>query len=204
MVFDAIQQVGNKGESRLTEWIRGNTRPWMKTLNKSSTSFANSCGHSEGWWRTFFRKCHAVGVLEQKLCNLAKSNQHYAIMAIYIVTWKGQKVISDDEPVMLLDSEDDVVRHKKNLGNKKNAEHCTKMRCAKGGRIIDRLRELMNDQDILNQRMIICIQEHTQIYLPNTLCSSKILTNSGLKEQSKILFGGISNFQRVKLIYLEI
>ena len=34
---------------KLTLWIRGNTRPWMKTLNKSSTSFANSCGHSEGW-----------------------------------------------------------------------------------------------------------------------------------------------------------
>jgi hypothetical protein len=28
--FNAIQQVGNKGESKLTEWIRGNTRPWMK------------------------------------------------------------------------------------------------------------------------------------------------------------------------------
>ena len=47
VVFDAIQQIGNKGESKLTEWTRGNTRPWMKTLNKSSTSFANCCGHSE-------------------------------------------------------------------------------------------------------------------------------------------------------------
>ena len=56
VVFDAIQKVGNKGESKLTEWIQGNTHPWMKTLTKSSTSFANSCGHSEGWWRTFFHK----------------------------------------------------------------------------------------------------------------------------------------------------
>lgn len=106
-------QIGNKGESKLTEWIRGNTCPLMKTLNKTSTSFANPCGHSEGWWRSFFHKCHAIGVLERKLCNLAKSNQHYAIMAIYTITWKGQKVISDDAPVMLLDSEDDVIRHRK-------------------------------------------------------------------------------------------
>lgn len=34
-------------------------------------------------------------------------------MAIYTITWKGQKVISDDAPVMLLDSEDDVIRHRK-------------------------------------------------------------------------------------------
>ena len=98
VAFDALQQIGSKGESKLTEWIRGNTRPWMKGFNKSSTAFANSCGRSEIWWRGFFRKCHAIGVLERKLCNLAKSNQHYAIMAIYTSTWKGQKVVSDNEP----------------------------------------------------------------------------------------------------------
>ena len=36
---------------------------------------------------------------------IAKSNQHYAIMAIYTVTWKGLKVNSVDEPVLILDSE---------------------------------------------------------------------------------------------------
>ena len=64
-------------------------------------------------WRSFFRKCHALGVLERKLCNLAKSNQHYAIMAVYAITWKGQTIINNEEPVMVLNSEDDVVRHKK-------------------------------------------------------------------------------------------
>ena len=46
-----LQQIGSKGESKLTEWIQGNTRPWMKGFNKSSTSFANSCGRSEIWWK---------------------------------------------------------------------------------------------------------------------------------------------------------
>ena len=41
VAFNAIR---NKGEPKLTEWIRGNTRLWMKTL-KNSTSFANPCGH---------------------------------------------------------------------------------------------------------------------------------------------------------------
>ena len=40
--------------------------------------------------------------------------------------------------------------------------------------------------NIFSQKIIICIQEHSQIYLTNTLFSSQILPNSGLKEQSKI------------------
>lgn len=126
VAFDAIKQIGNKGESKLSEWIRGNTRPWMKNFNKSSTSFANSCGRSEGWWRSFFRKCHAIGVLERKLCNLAKSNQHYAIMAVYTTTWKGQKVVNDNEPVMLLDSVEDVVRHRKTMDTSTKSKVCSK------------------------------------------------------------------------------
>ena len=78
--------------------------------------------------------------------HLAESNQHYAIMAIYTITWKGQKVISDNEPVMLLVLED-VVRHRNITGTRTNAEGCAKKRCAKGGRKIDRLRELMNDKE---------------------------------------------------------
>ena len=147
VAFDAIKQIWNKGESKLTEWIRGNTRPWMKTFNKTSRSFANPCGHSEGWWRSFFRKCHALGVLERKLCNLAKSNQHYAIMAVYAITWKGQTIINNEEPVMVLNSEDDVVRHKKSPTNEKVAVRFTKSRCANGGRIIDRIHELLSTKE---------------------------------------------------------
>ena len=35
---------------------------------------------------------------------------------------------SDDEPVMMLNSEDDVVRHKKKYWEIKISENCTKMR----------------------------------------------------------------------------
>ena len=47
-------------------------------------------------------------------------------MAIYTITWKGQKVISDNEPVMLLDSKEDVVRHRNTPGTRTNAEGCAK------------------------------------------------------------------------------
>ena len=56
------------------------------------------------------------------------------------------RVISDDAPVILLDSEEDVVRHRKI----KEAAECftkKKKRSAKVGRIIDRLHEWMNNKE---------------------------------------------------------
>ena len=49
---------------------------------------------------------------------------------------------------MVLDSEEDVVRHKKSPISKSSVVGFTKSRCAKGGRIIDRLRELLNSKKI--------------------------------------------------------
>ena len=147
VAYDAIQQIGDKGEAKLNQWIRDNSRPWMNNLNKSCTSYANPCGHSQEWWHTFFRKCHAHGILERKVCNLAKSNQHYAVMAVYAMAWKEQKVISDDEPVMLLDMEEDVVRHRKVTGTYAIKDGSYKKRSAKGGPLIDRLHELMNNME---------------------------------------------------------
>ena len=93
---------------------------------------------TEGWWRSFFRKCDALGIFERKLCNLAQSNQHYTIMAIYTITWKRQTVINNKDPVMVLHSEEDFVRHKKSPQNISSVVGFTK-----GGRIMDRLRELV-------------------------------------------------------------
>ena len=101
---------------------------------------------------------------------------------------------------MLLDSEDDVVRHRKFSGV------CGKKRCAKGGRLIDRLHELMNNKKnwkLLESKQNTSIQVHSQVLLINIWSSSKILTKYDLMELSKgISFGEISNSRKVKLIYL--
>lgn len=73
---DAIHTLGPRGEVKLSEWIRGNKRPWMEMFKKSTKSFSNSKGHSEKWWRNFFRKCHVMGLKEDS--NMVKANQHMA------------------------------------------------------------------------------------------------------------------------------
>ena len=81
VAVDAIEAIGSKGEVKLTEWIRGNKRPWMENLDKKRMSFGRGLGHSEKWWRSFLRKCHVLGFLERKLGHLIKANHHYVILA---------------------------------------------------------------------------------------------------------------------------
>ncbi len=57
---DAIQCLGPRGEVKLTEWIRGNKRAWMDNLDKTRKSFGNAMGHSELWWRSFFRNAMSL------------------------------------------------------------------------------------------------------------------------------------------------
>ncbi len=76
----AIQCLGPRGEVKLTEWICGNKRAWMDNLDKTRKSFGNAMGHSELWWRSFFRKCHVLGTIERKLGNMVKGSQLYAIL----------------------------------------------------------------------------------------------------------------------------
>ena len=62
IAVDGIHTIGPRGEVKLSEWIRGNKRPWMETFDKSTKSFANSNGHSEKWWRNFFSQVPCFGL----------------------------------------------------------------------------------------------------------------------------------------------
>ena len=79
-----------------------------------------------------------------------------------------KKVIIDNEPVMLLDSFEDVVRHRKTMDTSADSKVSTKYRYAKGGRIIDKMINNKGNKigEILNQ-ISACIQVHSQKYLLN-------------------------------------
>ena len=118
-------------------------------------------------------------------------------------------MISDDAPVMLLDSEEDVVRHRKTMGTGTTAEYCNKKRCAKGGRIIDRLHELMNNKE--NWRHL---ESKNEYLYPGTFSNISPQHVVFIPDIDKIKPKGSgaaedfiwreSNFQRVKPTYLEI
>ena len=169
IAIDTIHTLGPRGEVKLSEWIRGNKRPWMEAFDKSKKSFANGKRHTELWWRSFFRKYHVLGLLERRLSNMAKANQHYAVMAVYHTTSKGEKAVNEQEAVMMPEST--VCTDgcgatagsqcgKKILFERQDKAELVKQksRVGKGGRIIDRLRDLLIDKE--NWREISCRNDY--------------------------------------------
>jgi len=67
ILYDAIDIIGQKGEVKLTQWIRGSAFSWTNDYNKQTSPYGNLLGHSECWWREFIRKCHVVGVANKDL-----------------------------------------------------------------------------------------------------------------------------------------
>ena len=154
VAVDTIEAIGSKGEVKLTEWIRGNKRPWMENLDKTRMSFGRGLGYSEKWWRSFLRKCHVLGFLERKLGHLIKANHHYAILATYHAT--QSRAIHHKEQILLNDTEGDVVKRKLQRISDQSCSSTnpqslnpptTNHRAGKGGRIMDTVMELMSNRD---------------------------------------------------------
>ena len=82
IVIDAIDTIGTKGEVKIAQWIRGSTLQWTSDYNKAASSYGNSMGHSELWWRRFLRQSAASGALERELKSLIKKNGHYCIQGL--------------------------------------------------------------------------------------------------------------------------
>ena len=64
MLHDAIEVLGQKGEVKLAQWLRGTSLAWGNKFNKQAYSYGCSAMHSEKWWRTFMRQCHVLGTSE--------------------------------------------------------------------------------------------------------------------------------------------
>ena len=101
ILYDTIDAIGQKGEVKITQWIRGSALSWTDSYNKQTSSYGNSLGHSESWWRDFIRKCHVVGVANKDLRSIIKQSQHYSIQGIICKTEHGQALIDKQEAFLL-------------------------------------------------------------------------------------------------------
>ena len=100
VLIDAIDVVGDKGEIKLAQWIRGSSQEWTIQYNKDCHSFSNSMGHSEAWWRTFMRQCHVKGVVEKQLKSIINKSGHYCIQGIFHVLPKGRNIVQQRSPFL--------------------------------------------------------------------------------------------------------
>jgi len=74
---------------------------WTNDYNKQTSSYGNSLGHSECWWREFIRKCHVVRVANKDFRSIIKQSQHYSIQGIVCKTEHGQSVLDKQEQLLL-------------------------------------------------------------------------------------------------------
>lgn len=164
VAIDAIHTLGVYREAKLSLWIRGNTRPWMEPFNKTAMSFANSLGHSEQWWCTFFRQAHVHGLLDRKIANLAKANQHYAVQTLYYATEAGENSVINGSsfllPILTTETKciPPYVSKSRQPCSVKNLCCVSTSRTAKGGRIIDRVKELLVAKE--NWKVIQSSKDH--------------------------------------------
>ena len=100
ILYDAMQTLGSKGELKIMQWIRGSSLAWTDAYNKTCTSYGNSQGHSEKWWRLFIRKCHVLGVVRKELKSIIKQSQHYGIQGVICKTSNGEAVIQSGETTL--------------------------------------------------------------------------------------------------------
>ena len=60
ILYDTIDAIGQKGEVKIARWITSSALSWTDNYNRQTSSYRNSLGHSECWWRDFIKKCHVA------------------------------------------------------------------------------------------------------------------------------------------------
>ena len=103
ILIQAIDELGNLGEVKIAEWIRGGQMAWMKTKQGSGDTSAygkSPPGLSRDWWRTFIRQAAAGGYIS-RLIRTAAFGQSYGTYASLQVTTKGRTCVENKQAVVL-------------------------------------------------------------------------------------------------------
>ena len=67
VLIDALDQVGCRGEVKVSEWIRGSKLSWTDEFNKKAMSYRNHCGKDINFWRSFMRQCSVNKLVDMEL-----------------------------------------------------------------------------------------------------------------------------------------
>ena len=104
LLLDAIKELGNRGEVKIAERIRGGQLTWMRDIqverNETSAYGKSPKGLSKAWWRNFIRQAAAAGYITCtiKTAKFGNSNGVYASLS---PNDKGIKAIETCASIML-------------------------------------------------------------------------------------------------------
>ena len=94
LLIQAIDELKNLGEVKITEWIRGGNVAWMQNIVKSNPSAYGKSppGLSKEWWRCFIRQCSAAGHIIRlvKPANFGATTMIQHILSYIEPTSKGK------------------------------------------------------------------------------------------------------------------
>ena len=105
LLIQAIDELKNLGEVKITEWIRGGNVAWMQNIVKSNPSAYGKSSHglSKEWWRCFICQCSAASYIVH-LVKPATFGTTTSIQGVYAQlepTTKGRNSVKNGETVLL-------------------------------------------------------------------------------------------------------
>ena len=115
ILHNAIELVGQKGEVKLAQWIRGSSLAWTDAYDKKVPSYGYSTEHSEMWWQIFMRQCHVLGLVQRELKSIKKQSQHYSVQGFYKISSKGAEFIKNGDKLLIPINKHNKVPSKTNL-----------------------------------------------------------------------------------------
>ena len=105
LLIQAIDELKNLGEVKITEWIRGGNVAWMQSIVKLNPPTYGKSPHglSKEWWRCFIRQCSAAGHIVRfiKSATFGASTSIQGAYAQLEATPKGRDSVKDGETVLL-------------------------------------------------------------------------------------------------------
>ena len=103
LLIQAVDELKNMGEVKVTEWLRGGEIAWMQKVTKSDPSAYNKSppNLSKEWWRMFIRQVSAAGFILRYVKPAAFGVSIQGAYALLEPTSKGRDAIAKDSPVLL-------------------------------------------------------------------------------------------------------
>ena len=142
ILVDALRQIGQKGELKVVEWIRGSSSSWTNAYNKKAFSYGNHRGHSLEQWRLFMRQCHVLGLIKYELKSMIKGNGHYSVMGVYYPLEKSEQYLNNEQRLMLpsvkshVDSSSTAITNESSTSIPEQSTSTKRKRIGKGSNIL--------------------------------------------------------------------
>ena len=147
LLIQAVDELKNMGEVKVTEWIRGGEIAWMQKVSKHDPSAYGMSppGLSKDWWRMFIRQTSAAGYIMRSIKSAAFGASMQGAYAHLEPTDKGRSAITDTQSVLL--PELDNINFKETFQLTKGQKSQVKQRTGKGKHMLPMIKELLANKE---------------------------------------------------------